>query len=101
MGQYGRLFRGVLYPSYEKGLCKRKTLDYLTEFEKTQWLSPEALRDRQVHQLRDLFTHCYAHVPYYRELFREINFDPATFESLEQLSALPVLTRDTIRETPR
>jgi len=98
MSAYGALFQRVLYPFYETVLCRRKTLLYLDEYERTQWFSPEATRARQVRKLRAALQHCADHVPYYRRLFSEIRFDPKKFEDLEQLAELPVLSRDLIRE---
>jgi len=94
---YGSLFRRALYPLYEGRLCRRKTLQYLAEFEKTQWQSPEDSRAMQMQKLRATLTHCARQVPYYRELFRDRGFDPEKLESLEQLSELPVLTREDVR----
>jgi len=98
MGAYASLFGRVLYPLYESVLCRRKTLSYLGEYEKTQWLSPEDVRRHQRDMLRLTLQHCQTHVPYYRRLFFELGFDPAKIESREQLADLPVLTRDMIRE---
>lgn len=98
MSFYATAFRHVLYPLYETFLCRRKTLRYLAEYEKTQWLSPEETRARQLEKLRGTLRHCADHVPYYRRLFADLRFDPEKVESLDQLSELPVLTRDLIRE---
>lgn len=98
MSLYGQLFRRGLYPFYESVLCRRRTLAHLAELERTQWLSPAETRQRQVAALRAMLVHCGAHVPYYRRLFAEVGFDPAAVESLEQLAALPVLTRELIRQ---
>jgi len=98
MSVYSSLFGGVLYPFYESFLRRRKTLKYLDEYERTQWLSPEAVRAKQLQQLRATLQHCADHVPYYRRLFAEIDFDPNKFESAEQLTDIPILTRELIRE---
>ena len=61
MPLYERLFSTVLYPAYESGLRRRKTLAYLAQYEAQQWLSPEALRKLQtdhfdLYQLHSLST---------------------------------------------
>lgn len=38
------------------------------------------------------------HVPYYKQLFAEVNFIPADFGSLEDLQRIPLLTKSRIRE---
>ncbi len=98
MSIYGALFRRALYPAYEKWLRRRKTLDYLAEYEENQWLSPETVRDMQLEKLRDTLIHCEENVPYYRRLFADMGFDPREVDSLEALSDLPVLTRQTIKQ---
>jgi len=37
-------------------------------------------------------------VPYYRELFADLGFDPEQMKSIRELEALPLLTRDMVRE---
>ena len=63
----------------------------------SQWWDAGRLRAWQATQLRKVLVHAVESVPYYRELFRRYGFDPHRIESVEQLAALPVLTRDTIR----
>ena len=63
----------------------------------SQWWDADLLRTWQIAQLRALLVHADESVPYYRELFLRHAFDPQRLESLEQLRALPVLSRDTVR----
>ena len=71
--------------------------EYQALLRESQWWDTAAIRTWQVAQLRKLLVHASESVPYYQALFRHHGFDPARFESLEQLEALPVLTRDTVR----
>ena len=48
-------------------------------------------------RLRKLIRHAGEHVPYYRELFRAIGFDPATFRGRDDLVRLPLLDKETVR----
>jgi phenylacetate-CoA ligase len=66
--------------------------------EETQWASPEELEVGQLASLRALLAHAGEHVPYWRETFRRVGFDARDLRRREDLAALPVLTRDTIRE---
>ena len=59
--------------------------------------SPEALERDQVDKLRKLLVHAGKRVPYYRDLFHSLRFDPASFESLAQLKALPPMTREVVK----
>lgn len=59
--------------------------------------SLEEMTERRVVELRSLLTHCYAEVPYYRQLMRQRGIDPKSVQSLDDLRRFPVLTRDAIR----
>ncbi len=52
----------------------------------------------QVASLRRLLAHAGRNVPYWRDLFRQIGFDPRQVASVSDLAALPVLTREIVRE---
>jgi phenylacetate-CoA ligase len=52
----------------------------------------------QLKRLRELIAHCAANVPYYRNLFQEINLQPDDITSIKDLRQIPVLTKDVIRE---
>lgn len=97
MSLYEALFRSVLYPAYESGLRRRKTLAYLKEYEAQQWLSPEQMRALQTRKLRALLEHCQTHVPYWRRRFGEMGFSWQDLKGPEDLSALPILGKDEIR----
>ena len=66
MSLYAPLFRHVLWPLYEGGLMRRRTLQYLREYERQQWQSPEEIEARQWQGLQALIRHCWEHVPFYR-----------------------------------
>lgn len=48
-------------------------------------------------KLRRILTHARDKTEYYREVFHGCSFNPDKFESLEQLNALPVLTKEIVR----
>jgi phenylacetate-CoA ligase len=56
------------------------------------------LAEYQAARLRDLLRHCARNVPYYRRLFREVGFDPERVRGAEDLRALPLLDKRTLRE---
>jgi phenylacetate-CoA ligase len=95
---YGALFRRVLMPLWEGKVRRRTTLTHLQELEQTQWLSREQLDELQTQSLVKLLTYAGEHVPYYRELFRTVRFDPRAVRSRADLGELPLLTRDIVRE---
>lgn len=97
MSVYEHMFRRVLYPAYESGLRRRRTLDYLADYERDQWLAPERLRALQLERLQRLLRHCEQHVPWYRRRWRELGIAAADIRSLDDYARLPVLGKDEIR----
>ncbi|MDO8891131.1 MAG: AMP-binding protein [Sulfurimicrobium sp.] len=85
-----------LFPLHEK-LKHHDTVQIFKEMESTQWLSPEHLETLQVERLRAFMSKVAKHVPYYRNLFRDMAFDPAGISSISDLARLPFLTKAVIR----
>lgn len=77
------------------GRCVHQCREFL---EKTQWLKERDLQRLQFKRLKTLLIHAYENVPYYHDLFKEMNFHPLNFRSLQDLSQFPVLTRSAMRE---
>lgn len=98
MGAYEALFRKLLFPLYESGIRRRKTLQWLREYEANQWLSTEQIAELQWHKLKRLLEHCHREVPYYQRRWREIGMHPQDIRSLADYAQLPVLTKSDIRE---
>ena len=75
-----------------------KIQKYLRWLEKTQWWKPKELEELQNKKLRALVKHAYENVPYYHRLFRRIGLKPEDIKTKEDLTKLPILTKDTIRK---
>ena len=65
---------------------------------RTQYYPLEKLRDLQWRYLSHLLDHCFKKVPYYRNLFAEMGLSRSDFKSLEDLSLIPILDKDALRE---
>lgn len=96
----GRL-KAILRPAYYRlppricyGPLFESTLRFLEE---SQTWSEDRLIEYQILKLRTMLRHSARHVPYYRNLFRKIGFDPESLRELSDLRAIPLLDRDTIR----
>ena len=63
--------------------------------------SPEVCRQDQWNRLSTLLAHAEAHVPYYRDLFRSLGISARDVRSWKDFSALPILTKDVIRDRAR
>ncbi|MCG2587070.1 phenylacetate--CoA ligase family protein [Rhodohalobacter sulfatireducens] len=58
----------------------------------------QQLVEHQNEKLRSIIRHAYQHVPYYRELFDEHGIKPSDIQTVEDLPAIPVLTKKIIRD---
>ena len=65
--------------------------------EQSQWWPAARLETLQLERLRALLSHAGRHVPYYRELFASLGFDPARVHDLRDLRGLPILHKADIR----
>lgn len=65
--------------------------------EKTQWCPPDQMEKLQQKKLQVILSHAYENVPYYHRIFKERNLKPEDIKSTEDLSKLPILTKDVIR----
>ena len=91
-----RLVSGLVFPLQER-LKKHSTVADRRAMEDSQWWPRERLEALRVQRLRALLTHAAARVPYYRDLFARIGFDPAAVSSLTDLQRLPFLDKPLIR----
>lgn len=93
---YTRIVSSVLFPLHER-LKGHDSVAVRRRMEAVQWWSPQRLAADNVRRLRELLTDAGTHVPYYREMFRARGFDPTAVQSVEDLQALPFLTKPLIR----
>jgi len=98
---YAWLFRHLLFPAYESGLRRRRTLKYLQQLEEQQWGSLEGVRELQWRQLLALVRHAEAHVPFYRERMRRAGLTARAINSPEDFRRLPPLTKADVRAHAR
>jgi phenylacetate-CoA ligase len=95
---YGSAFQALFMPAWERGVRGRDTLTHLASLERSQWFSREELNRLEVRALRELLCYAGKNVPYYRELFQKLGFDPRGVRSRADLAELPLLTREIVRE---
>src|SRR5580693_4359875 len=95
---YASLYRSVMWPAWERLVRGRRTTRYLALAEAMQWRSPDEVASYQLHALRSLLARAGSRVPYWRELFARLRFRPEDVRRREDLAALPVLTREIVRE---
>jgi len=93
---YTALASRVLFPLQER-LKKHTSPALLRAMEGSQWWPARRLDELRIARLCALLEHAGSHVPYYRDLFARLDFDPRTVTRLEDLRALPLLDKSTIR----
>ena len=95
-GIYTRLVSKVLFPLQER-LKGHSTVAVREALEQSQWWTAERIETLQLERLRALLAHAQDHVPYYRNVFKSIGFDPRRVGRLGDLGRLPFLTKTEIR----
>ncbi len=91
-----RIVSGLIFPLQER-LKGHSTVAVRRALEASQWWPAERLAAAQLDRLAALLRHANEFVPYYRDLFRGIGFDPGAVSSLSDLERLPLLTKADIR----
>ncbi len=77
--KYGRGFRKLFKETWQR-----------------QFQSTDAINEYRIRRVEALLAYAALHVPYYRRLFREVGFDPASFRSLADLRQIPTLHKDDV-----
>jgi phenylacetate-CoA ligase len=95
---YARMYRHLMWPAWERFVRGRATPEHVAFLDAMQWRSPEEVESYQVESLRALLAHAGAHIPYWREVFARVGFDPRAVKRRDDLAALPILTREIVRE---
>ena len=94
---YTKIVSNVFFPLHEK-LKKHTTVSVHKAMEKNQWLKPEDLADLQLERLKVLLISVGKNVPYYKNLFQELDFNPLDVQSIDDLKRLPFLDKPLIKK---
>lgn len=97
MSIYQKIVGGVLFPLHER-IKGHSTVALHRELESSQWLPASELADLQQQKLREFLANIGQRVPYYQQLFAELEFDPEAVTTVEDLQRLPLLDKATIRQ---
>ncbi len=96
MSLYTSIASGLLFPLHER-LKHHSTVEVHRQMEDSQWWDADRIKELQLARLKDLLRHANVHVPYYRNLFEKIKFNPEEMNSLSDLERLPLLAKAEIR----
>jgi len=95
---YSKILRNLIYPIIQmKYPTEEQIFKHLGILEKTQWWNLPELHQLQQKKLKTLLQHAYDNVPYYHRIFNQLDLRPHDIKSVADLSRLPVLTKDIIR----
>jgi phenylacetate-CoA ligase len=93
---YSWLVPHVVFPSYER-LSGRRWWTEMLRLRELQWRPARELEARAVQKLRPLLAHAAAHVPYYRDAFRQAGIEPEDIGTLSDLPRLPITRKTDLR----
>jgi phenylacetate-CoA ligase len=68
------------------------------ELKKSEFANRETLSDLQLSRLQKIISHAYNTSSFYRRRLDEVGFHPNDLTSIEQLPALPLLSKDDVRD---
>src|SRR3989339_1197125 len=77
------------------------TWEKFGEYQKTQWWSPEQIRDMQLEKLRRMLNDAAAHCPYYENIFNNTGLRPNDIRSLDDLCKMPILPKKVLRNNAK
>ncbi len=96
MSLYTKLCTGLIFPLHER-FKGHSTVALHERLEASQWWPAARLEAFRVERLRGFLAHVGRTVPYYRDCFRALEFDPARVDSLASLGRLPLLSKAELR----
>ena len=97
LGNLAATFYGWKLHRYRYGRLYHQTVPELLG--RNTW-SKEQILEYQNKQLHHLISHAIKHVPYYRELFRQLGLSPEDIKTVSDLQKLPILEKSLVREDP-
>lgn len=97
MSFYTAICSNFLFPLHER-IKGHDSVALRKRLEESQWWPAEQLKSYRTRRLQQFLADIGQRVPYYRQLFKQLNFDPNTVRSMDGLQLLPLLTKSDIRE---
>ncbi len=97
MKLYNSILQRIFIPPAER-ITGVRFMPILKEMSKSQWLSPEEIRELQEKKLRSIIKNAYENVPYYHRVMKERHLHPEDILHVHDLKKLPILTKEDIKK---
>jgi phenylacetate-CoA ligase len=97
---YAAFRRNIVEPLHALKNASPK-LNYWKELEKTQFFSEDMLYEKQWQGLHSIINYVYLNNDFYRKRFDEGGVHPDDVKSPEDITKIPILTKDQIRRQPK
>ena len=95
---YESLVKKVLYPLWMVQQGDRGIIKYLNYFDPVDHWQAAQLEQWQTQWLKNILIHAYEHTRYFKEVFDQLKFNPLQIKRVQDISLLPILEKQTIRE---
>jgi phenylacetate-CoA ligase len=93
--KWAQILADRMPPSLRYGKPYTDALSLLKESEMWDKKTLIAYQEKHLHQLIE---HCYANVPYYREVFQHRGLSPRDVQTVDDLKKLPLLTKEIVKK---
>ena len=91
------LHRNIVLPGFETVWKRRRTFQYLSELERSQWYDRDTLEKMQLAALKQLLKHAFQNSTYFRSAWQERGLRPDELESLADFRHYPLIDRSEIK----
>jgi phenylacetate-CoA ligase len=92
------LIRRVLFPAWVRKNASTR-LAYVEQFERSQFLPPDAMTELQWTQFKSLLRHAFDHCTFYRRKLGAVGMVPEDVRSLDDVRRIPTLTKEEVQES--
>jgi phenylacetate-CoA ligase len=90
------LIRRVLFPAWVRKNASTR-IAYLTQFERSQFLSADAIRELQWTQFKAVLQHAFDHCAFYRRKLSAAGMAPGDVRSMDDIAGVPTITKEEIQ----
>ncbi len=98
MSVYQQFVKHVLFPLDLLRSGDYARIRYLREYEKSQYLPPEALKALAWERLKRILDRAYANIPYYRETWDKVGISPNDVKTEDDLLNIPLLEKSDVQK---